>query len=119
MFVLTIILNFLFLNTDSNLITQDMGLYTTETGKGRVSVYIENNELMGKLVWSRDHELPSKDIVILKGFRPKGKYWVGGTLYNPENKKTYTPKIEIFDNELALLIKYGLYTHKVIWKKST
>lgn len=105
------------IQTDIDQISKNYGVFTTETGKGRVEVYVDNNELLGKLIWTRDHDVPKKDVFVLKGFKMKGNHWVDGTLFNPETNKSYTSKIEIFENRMAILIKYGLYTHKVIWHK--
>ena len=75
---------------------------------GHVETYLDHGRLFGKVTESRP-ERPSNEactkcpgdlkdkpvlgMVVIRDFRPEGNRWVGGTVLDPENGKTYKGKI--------------------------
>ena len=91
-----------------------LGQWTTEGGKSRVEITKKEGKYFGKIVWLREPDYPPDDaeagkpkhdrnnpeaakrskpilgLDLLKDFRYSGKNsWSKGTIYDPENGKTY------------------------------
>jgi uncharacterized protein (DUF2147 family) len=96
-----------------------LGTWLTGSGKGKVHIYKEGNKYNGKIVWLKepnredgtakldrnnsDKALQSRPIMglnMLKDFTFEKDKWVGGTIYDPENGKTYSCKITYRDGKL-------------------
>ncbi|MSP51005.1 MAG: DUF2147 domain-containing protein [Alphaproteobacteria bacterium] len=91
---------------------EPIGLWLTEGGKSRVKIEPCAERLCGTIVWLRE-DLPGIDarnegealrarpilgITLIAGFKPSGEArWNGGTIYNPEDGRTYDSKIELAD----------------------
>lgn len=95
-----------------------LGTWLNESGKAKVKIVKRGKKFYGKIIWLREpndengkikldkenpkKELQSKPLVgleILKGFKYKdNKKWQDGTIYDPENGKTYSCNIEMKDN---------------------
>ncbi|HOC70569.1 MAG: hypothetical protein BWX80_01074 [Candidatus Hydrogenedentes bacterium ADurb.Bin101] len=91
-----------------------LGKWVTEEGKGHVEIYKEGGKYSGKIVWLKEPNYPEGDpeagkprhdlnnpdaskrdqpiigLVVLRDFTYTGdKTWKKGTIYDPENGKTY------------------------------
>ena len=96
-----------------------IGTWLTGSGKGKVQIYKEGNKYSGKIVWLKEpnredgtakldrnnsnKELQSRPIMglnMLKNFTFEKDKWVDGTIYDPENGKTYSCKITYRDGKL-------------------
>ncbi len=98
------------------------GYWLTQKKDSIVEVFSKEGELYGKVVWLKDingedgkpqtdfknpDKSKQKDLImgleILKKFTSKGKNkWTGGTIYDPDNGKTYKCKMKIKDNVLHI-----------------
>ncbi len=93
-----------------------VGLWLTKEGKGKVKIFkATNGKYYGKIVWLKDpneaNGFPKKDknnpveslrneplvnLVVLKGFdKINDKQLENGTIYDPENGKTYSCLLEL------------------------
>lgn len=99
-----------------------LGKWTTKEGKSHVEITQCEAGLCGKVVWLRDPVYPADDkqgmagkkkidrenpdpkmrhtpilgLTVLKGFKSNnGKVWEDGTIYDPENGKTYKCKLTL------------------------
>ncbi len=100
----------------SALVAQDLtqGLWYNEKKSAKVQFYQQGDKLFGKIVWLKDPLLNGKPkvdksnpdatlatkpllgLVFMKGFSKTEKnIWEEGTIYDPENGKTYQCKITI------------------------
>ncbi|MCC6418870.1 MAG: DUF2147 domain-containing protein, partial [Gemmataceae bacterium] len=95
-----------------------LGMWVTEGGKGRVEITKDGETYTGRLVWLREPDYPAGDqeagkskhdrnnpdealrdrpivgLAVLQGFKFDGEAtWAKGTIYDPENGKTYKCKI--------------------------
>ncbi len=96
-----------------------LGTWLTGSGKGKVQIYKEGNKYNGKIVWLKepnredgtakldknnsDKSLQTRPIMglnMLKGFIFDEDKWTDGTIYDPENGKTYSCKITFRDGKL-------------------
>ena len=96
-----------------------IGTWLTGSGKAKVSIYKEGDKYNGKIVWLKnptyedgkpkvDKHNPDKakqttpimGLNMLKGFIFDEDKWVDGTIYDPENGKTYSCKITYRDGKL-------------------
>jgi len=96
-----------------------LGTWLTGSGKGKVQIYKEGDKYNGKIVWLKepnredgtakldrnnsDKALQTRPIMglnMLKGFIFDNDKWVDGTIYDPENGKTYSCKITWRDGKL-------------------
>jgi len=91
-----------------------LGKWVTEEGKGNVEIYKENGKYSGKIVWLKEPNYPEGDpeagkprhdlnnpdaskraqpiigLVVLRDFTYAGdNTWKKGSIYDPENGKTY------------------------------
>ena len=107
----------------SQTVTADMviGTWLTENGKAKVQIYKEGTKYNGKIVWLKDPNYDNGDpkvdknnsdktkqsvrilgLNLLKGFVFDEDQWEDGTIYDPENGKTYSCKITYRDGKLDL-----------------
>src|SRR5271163_1974330 len=89
-----------------------LGTWLTGSGKGKVQIYKTGVEYNGKIVWLKEPTYPdgktkvdkhNPDVAkqtnpilglnMLKGFVFNDGKWIDGTIYDPENGKTYSCKI--------------------------
>ncbi|MFI5141954.1 MAG: DUF2147 domain-containing protein [Bacteroidia bacterium] len=105
---------FLSANTFAQTTNKDalLGTWLTGSGKGKVLIYKEGDKYNGKIVWLKepnredgtakldrnnsDKTLQTRPLMglnMLKGFIFDEDKWVDGTIYDPENGKTYSCKI--------------------------
>ena len=102
-----------------NLLAQDLtqGLWYNEKKSAKVQFYQQGDKLFGKIVWLKDPLLNGKPkvdksnpdaalaakpllgLVFMKGFSKTEKnIWEQGTIYDPENGKTYQCKLTIISS---------------------
>ena len=120
LFTLLVVI-FLSANTFAQTTNKDalIGTWLTGSGKGKVQIYKEGDKYNGKIVWLKepnredgtpkldrnnsDKALQTRPILglnMLKGFVFDDDKWVDGTIYDPENGKTYSCKITWRDGKL-------------------
>lgn len=103
-----------------------LGTWLNESGKAKVKIVKRGKKFYGKIIWLREpkdkngkikldkenpkKELKTKPIVgleILKGFKYIGdKKWESGTIYDPENGKTYDCNIAMKDDNTLKIRGY-------------
>lgn len=95
------------------------GTWLTASGKAKVKISKEGNVYNGKIVWLRDplnaegkpktdknnpndalKLMPLLGLNMLKNFVFDEDQWVDGTIYDPENGKTYSCKVKYRDGKL-------------------
>ncbi|MEM9293737.1 MAG: DUF2147 domain-containing protein [Acidobacteriota bacterium] len=101
-------------------------------GKARIEIYEDGGKYFGKIVWlekpiyqegdgypdllgeekldlNNPDESKQKDTILglnlLKDFKHKGDSWEGGTIYDPENGKTYKSILRIGDGGETLKVR--------------
>lgn len=94
-----------------------VGMWLTGSGKAAVSIYKEGTKYNGKITWLKnpndesgkpkvDKNNPDEKkktvalmgLNLLKDFKFNGEdKWEGGTIYDPDNGKTYSCKITMVD----------------------
>lgn len=98
-----------------------VGTWLTASGKAIVEIYKEGTKYNGKIIWLKtpntedgkpkvDKNNPDKakqtapllGLNMLKGFVFKKDEWGDGTIYDPENGKTYSCFIKYRDGKLDL-----------------
>jgi uncharacterized protein (DUF2147 family) len=98
-----------------------IGTWLTASGKAKVKIYKENGRFNGKIVWLKtptyedgkpkvDKNNPDKakqstpllGLNMLKDFKFDEDEWEDGTIYDPENGKTYSCFIKYRDGKLDL-----------------
>jgi len=104
-------------------VTADMvvGTWLTASGKAKVQIYKEGTKYNGKIVWLKNPTYDNGDPKVDKNNSDKAKQtvhllglnmlkdfvfdddqWENGTIYDPENGKTYSCKITYRDGKLDL-----------------
>lgn len=106
-----------------------LGKWVTEEGKGRVEIYKEDGKYSGKIIWLKEpnypegdplagqprrdlnnpdeseHDQPIIGLVVLHEFKYAGdNTWKKGTIYDPENGKTYKCTITL-DEDGSLKVR--------------
>lgn len=98
-----------------------VGTWLTASGKAKVQIYKEGDKYYGKIVWLKipsyedgtaktDKNNPDKKkqsepllgLNMLKSFVFDDDEWEDGTIYDPENGKTYSCTIKYRDGKLDL-----------------
>lgn len=104
-----------------------IGTWLTASGKAKVQIYKENSKYYGKIVWLKTpnyedgtpkvdkhnpdaakQKVPLMGLNMLKGFEFDEDEWENGTIYDPENGKTYSCYIKYRDGMLDLRGYIGL-----------
>lgn len=109
------------------------GEWLSENKDGRVQVYKIGEKFFGKVVWGKDGNrkdvnnpdanLKEQNIigsVILKNFDFTGKIWEEGTIYDPNNGKTYSCTMKMPDtNTLTIrgFIGISLLGRSTTWTR--
>jgi len=120
------------------------GTWLTDEGKARVKVEEQGGKYTGKIIWLKEPNYPDgtdeagqakhdrfnpekskrdRPIVglrILDGFRYKGdNEWADGTIYDPENGKTYSCKIKRKGDKLEVrgFIGFSLLGRTTVWTR--
>ncbi len=91
--------------------TDVVGTWVTPNAKSNVQIMKAGNKFVGKIISLKEpnrngkpkmdaknpkkalRSRPIKGMMILNGLTYKGGEWVGGTIYNPEDGKTYSCKM--------------------------
>jgi uncharacterized protein (DUF2147 family) len=121
----------------SQAVTKDavLGEWLSEKKDGKVLIYKQGEKYFGKISWGRDggdkkdvnnpdDKLKTQPIVgsvILKGFEFTGKSWEEGTIYDPNNGKTYSCTIKTKKpNELEIrgYVGISLLGRTTIWTRA-
>jgi uncharacterized protein (DUF2147 family) len=117
-------------------VTKDavLGEWLAESKDGKVLIYKQGEKYFGKISWGKDGD--KKDVnnpdaklktqpivgsVILKGFEFTGKAWEEGTIYDPNNGKTYSCTIKMKKaNELEIrgFIGISLLGRTTVWTRA-
>jgi uncharacterized protein (DUF2147 family) len=93
-----------------------LGTWLTASGKAKVQIYKEGDKYNGKIVWLKiptyedgkhnpdkaKQSVPLLGLNMLKGFEFDEDEWEDGTIYDPENGKTYSCTIKYRDGKLDL-----------------
>lgn len=111
-----------------------LGEWLAESKDGKVLIYKQGEKYFGKISWGRDGD--KKDVnnpddklktqpiigsVILRGFDFTGKIWENGTIYDPNNGKTYSCTIKTKKaNELEIrgFIGISLLGRTTVWTRA-
>jgi len=110
-----------------------------DDAKAKIEIYKKDNKYYGKIVWLRepndpdtgkpktDEENPDEakqnqpilGLVILKGFEFKEGFWQNGTIYDPENGKTYDCEMWL-DGKTGLKIRgyWGFVYRTETWTRA-
>jgi uncharacterized protein (DUF2147 family) len=92
-----------------------LGKWNTQNKDAQVEIFKEGNAYHGKMVWLKEptengkpkvdknnadkskRQRPILGLRLLKDFVHKGKTWEDGTIYDPQNGKTYSCIIKLAD----------------------
>ena len=110
-----------------------LGEWLSEEKDGKVLIFKQGEKYFGKVVWGKssgkkdeknpDHSLRNKDIIgstILKDFSFKGKSWEGGSVYDPNNGKSYSCTMKLKSNdelEIRGYIGISLLGRSTVWTR--
>jgi uncharacterized protein (DUF2147 family) len=116
-----------------------VGDWYTEDSKALVQIYRSGETYSGKIVWlkepfyedgseKRDKNNPDEarhqdkiiGLNLVKGFVYKGKHkWADGTIYDPDNGKTYSCKMTLNGDELKVrgFIGISLIGRNQVWHR--
>ena len=115
------------------------GLWLTQKQDAIVEIFLKDDLYFGKIIWLdeplEDDGSPKMDtnnpdvskhqdliigLEILKGFQPKKKKWVGGTIYDPDNGKTYSCTIKHKEGDLLIrgFIGISLLGRTEVWTRA-
>lgn len=115
-----------------------VGFWWTEGKKAKVEIYKEGAEYHGKIVWLKepknmngsdkldvenpDEQLRKRPIIgmnLIEGFVFDDGKWEGGTIYDPENGKTYDCIIKLKGKKLDVrgYIGVAMFGRTVTWEK--
>ena len=120
----------------SQTVTKDavLGDWIPESKDGKISIYKQGDKYFGKVsggktpdrkdVHNPDEKLRTQPIigfVILKDFEFTGKYWENGTIYDPNNGKTYSCNVKMKrPNELEIrgFIGISILGRTTVWTRA-
>ena len=138
-----VIILFTLLSTPAVWATGLVGLWVTEGSKSKIKIVPCGVKFCGSIVWLKeplaeegkikydvnnpDKELRNRSIIglqLLVGFVASNEVdvWEGGTIYNPEDGKTYSCTLTLLDNKTLKVRGYvglPLFGKTQIWKRLT
>ncbi|MFY7651685.1 MAG: DUF2147 domain-containing protein [Chitinophagaceae bacterium] len=94
-----------------------LGKWLTPEKDGHIEIYEQGNKYFGKIVWGKDIRLDENNpkpelrkrsllgVTILNGFEYKNNQWINGTIYDPNNGKTYQCKMELEKGNKVLRVR--------------
>ena len=115
------------------------GVWLNEEKDAKIQIYkARDGKFYGKIVWLRDpmengkpktdkknpkdqlKAQPLVELVILKGFSVDGNTYEDGTIYDPNNGKTYDCKMTYKGKTLSIrgFIGISLFGRTTVWEKS-
>ncbi len=121
-----------------------VGVWMSEGGKGRVEITKKGSVYSGRITWLAEPDYPKGDpnagepkrdlnnpdeelrdrpivgLTVLKDFEFDGEQtWTKGTIYDPENGKTYKCKITMQGDEMHVrgYIGISLIGRTTVWKR--
>jgi len=113
---------------------QIVGRWTTSDGEASVEIYQEQGKFFGKIIWLKspcdengspltDTENPDKSkrntplvgAIILKDLKYKNNKWEDGTIYDPEEGKTYKCSAWLEKGKLKIRGYWGVFYQTEIW----
>jgi uncharacterized protein (DUF2147 family) len=136
------LLIFFSLNIQSQTLKGDeaIGTWLVGNSKAKIKIYKVNNKYNGKIVWLREPNNPDGSIKVdknnpdepkrkqplmgldlLKDFVFEDNQWDNGTIYDPENGKTYKCKITYRDGKLDVrgYIGFSLIGRTDVWFRAS
>ena len=139
---LIVLLTFVFISASASAQKADdiVGTWLTGTGKAKVQIFKVDTRYYGMIVWLRDplneqgkpkmdknnpdpqkQTAPLLGLSMLKSFTFDGSEWEDGTIYDPENGKTYSCTITMKDGKLIVrgYIGISLIGRTQVWTKVT
>lgn len=113
-----------------------IGVWLTIEGKSQIRTFkATNGKYYGKIVWMRDdpqkkdtnnpdlslRDRPLMELMILNGFSYNNNknQWEGGTIYDPDNGKTYDCFMWLEDDKQTLQLKGYVLGMKFIGRTTT
>jgi uncharacterized protein (DUF2147 family) len=124
-----------------------LGLWEVEEGDGRIEIYRCGDKFCGRIAWQKDPYYPADDkrgmggkplldrenpkkelrgrpqlgLTIMEGYAFRGNnLWDDGTIYNPENGKTYKSRLSLKSRDrlqLRAFIGISLLGGSTVWKR--
>lgn len=115
-----------------------LGLWWTDDKRARIEIYKAGGKYSGKIVWiykttdengnpilddeNPDEELRKKPILglkLIKGFTYEKGKWVDGSVYDPDNGKTYDCVMKLKGKRLEVrgYIGFTMFGRTVVWTK--
>ncbi|HEY1023817.1 MAG TPA: DUF2147 domain-containing protein [Sphingobacteriaceae bacterium] len=116
-----------------------IGVWLTASKNAKIQIYKSNDRYFGRIIWADDlyeadgktlrhdskNEDPSKrnrtikGLVLLNSFNYKDGVWADGTIYDPQNGKTYKCKMELKNSDLHIrgYIGISMFGRTEVWQK--
>jgi len=115
------------------------GVWFNQKKDAKIQIYkARDGKFYGKIIWLKDpvengkpktdkknpkenlRAKPLVELVIMRGFEPDGDTYEDGTIYDPENGKTYDCKMSFKGSTLAVrgYIGFSLFGRTEIWERA-
>ena len=115
------------------------GVWFNQKKDAKIQIYkARDGKFYGKIIWLKDpvengkpktdkknpkenlRAQPLVELVIMRGFEPDGDTYEDGTIYDPENGKTYDCKMSFKGSTLAVrgYIGFSLFGRTEIWERA-
>jgi uncharacterized protein (DUF2147 family) len=127
-----------FLLIAQTIYSQDiLGKWLTDDGEAIIEIYKHQGKFNGRIVWLKnekdtngkpwlDSENPKKELRhrpiigldILSGLTYENGKWTGGTIYDPDNGKTYKCSMWIESGKLKVRGHLGVFYDTQTWTRS-
>jgi uncharacterized protein (DUF2147 family) len=137
-----ILLGFFLLSLQYNVNAQNKieGYWLNDNKEAKIQIYKANDgKYYGKIVWLKEplkngrpkvdeknsvktlQSQPLLGLVILKGLSEEDNSYTSGTIYDPDNGKTYDCKMSLQGKKLAIrgYIGFSLFGRTTVWERAS
>ncbi len=113
-----------------------LGTYRTANKDAKVKIFKKNGNYYGKVIWLRDpldqsgkpildknnpiqskRTKPLLNLILISNLSYKNGEWVGGTIYDPKNGKSYDCILWLENGDLKVRGYVGWFFDTKTWKK--
>ena len=113
-----------------------IGIYQTQNGDAKIEIFKKGEKYFGKVIWIKEplgtngkplldehnpnitkRKIPILNLVTIRNLSYKNGEWIGGSVYDPKNGKTYECTLWLENGNLKVRGYLGWFYDTKTWKR--